>query len=245
MSPAVLIGLADALAALESAWCLADDGSDVHVSARHSTRSALARSKAVEISSITSPEQGADRSAADLATPWKRAEPGCGAPMDDHAVWRCDRVHREYSPGDGTNRFGRTVMWNCRMGASVATRRLAAIRAVLAPAPQRRPGVESEKRRDGPEPPINRYKRQVQDSYVRVTRLPHPQAAVSALTRSSARPARNSRARKEHGGQGVCGDPVLVVRVRTTTQTADHRPVGRRPSRALESGRRWAARLVG
>ena len=38
MKVPVLIGFADALAAIESAWCLADDGFEVHAFARRATR---------------------------------------------------------------------------------------------------------------------------------------------------------------------------------------------------------------
>ena len=111
MSQTVLIGFADALAAIESAWCLADYGFDVHVFARRGSRPALARSKAVEISEITPPEDDAVRSAADLAALVRELNPAVVFPLDDHAVWLCDRIHEEgHSSGGRSNCFGQTVI---------------------------------------------------------------------------------------------------------------------------------------
>jgi hypothetical protein len=92
MSQRVLIGFADALAAIESAWCLADHGFDVHAFARRGTRPALARSKSVTVVYVTAPEQDAERSAADLAAAVKDTNPAVVLPLDDHAVWLCNQV---------------------------------------------------------------------------------------------------------------------------------------------------------
>ena len=75
MNHRVLIGFADALAAIESAWCLADDGFDVHVFARRGSRPALARSNAVSVIEHHAPEEDAERSAADLAAAMRADEP--------------------------------------------------------------------------------------------------------------------------------------------------------------------------
>jgi hypothetical protein len=103
MNQRVLIGFADALAAIESAWCLADDGFDVHVFARQGTRPALARSKSVSIVSVTAPEEDTERSAADLAAVIKEIQPAVVLPLDDHAVWLCNRISRDQAAAPSRN----------------------------------------------------------------------------------------------------------------------------------------------
>lgn len=99
MNPRVVIGFADALAAIESAWCLMDDGFDVHAFVRRGTRPALVRSSVVSIIEITAPEEDAEKSAADLAAALREISPAAVVPLDDHAVWLCDRIPREPPPG--------------------------------------------------------------------------------------------------------------------------------------------------
>ena len=92
MSPPVLIGFADSLAAIESAWCLSDEGFEVHVFAREGGRPALARSKAVSVVGITPPEQDVYRSVRRSGRPGTGARPAAVLPLDDHSVWLCDRA---------------------------------------------------------------------------------------------------------------------------------------------------------
>jgi hypothetical protein len=95
MSPAVLIGFADALAAIESAWCLADEGYKVYAFARRGSRPALARSGAVRVVYITAPEEDAVSSAADLAAVARETRAAALLPLDDHAVWLCNHAFGE------------------------------------------------------------------------------------------------------------------------------------------------------
>ena len=95
MSQRVLIGFADALAAIESAWSLADDGFEVYAFARRGSRPALARGKAVRVIDITPPERDAARSAADLAGIVRQIAPAAVLPLDDHSIWLCDRIARQ------------------------------------------------------------------------------------------------------------------------------------------------------
>lgn len=90
--PVVLIGFADALAAIESAWCLADAGYEVHAFARRGSRPALACSPAVRITHITAPEEDAVRCAAELAGLAGRTGAAALLPLDDYSVWLCDRA---------------------------------------------------------------------------------------------------------------------------------------------------------
>jgi hypothetical protein len=99
MNRCVVIGFADALAAIESAWCLVDNGFDVHAFARRGTRPALVRSSAVSMIYITAPEEDAEKSAADLVAALRGMRPAAVLPLDDHAVWLCDRISSELTPG--------------------------------------------------------------------------------------------------------------------------------------------------
>lgn len=92
MSTAILIGFADSLAAIESAWCLADEGYEVIAFARRGSRPALARSKAVRIVYITAPEEDALSSSADLTAVARVTQAAVLLPLDDHAIWLCDHI---------------------------------------------------------------------------------------------------------------------------------------------------------
>jgi hypothetical protein len=87
----VLIGFADALAAPESAFCLADHGYRVVAFARRGARPALAASRRVEIVEVTAPETDADACVRDIAAVAERYRPVAVLPLDDHALWACAR----------------------------------------------------------------------------------------------------------------------------------------------------------
>jgi hypothetical protein len=90
MSRQILIGFADSLAAIESAWSLADDGFEVHAFARAGQRPALARSRGVTVSTVTPPEQDAERCAADIGALARDLGVAAVLPLDDFAVWLTD-----------------------------------------------------------------------------------------------------------------------------------------------------------
>jgi hypothetical protein len=92
MRPPVLVGFADALAGIESAWCLADDEFEVHAFARHGSRPAIAGSRRVRIIEVTSPEDDAHQCAAEVAKAARELGTVAVLPLDDHAVWLCDRA---------------------------------------------------------------------------------------------------------------------------------------------------------
>ncbi len=92
MSQPVLIGFADALAAIESAWCLAGDGFEVHAFARRGSRPPLRRCRGVQLTEVTAPELDAARCAAEVAAAAARLGAVAVLPLDDHAVWACDRA---------------------------------------------------------------------------------------------------------------------------------------------------------
>jgi hypothetical protein len=96
MTAPVLIGFADALAGIESAWCLAGDGFEVHAFARRGSRPALARSRTVRVAEVTAPEQDAGECAAQIAELARTIAPVAVLPLDDHAVWLCNKA---FGPG--------------------------------------------------------------------------------------------------------------------------------------------------
>ncbi len=95
----MLIGFADSLAAIESAWCLADHGFEVCAFTRSGTRPALARSKRVRVVPVTAPEQDASRSVAELSSLIRDLRPAAVLPLDDHAVWLADQYAQRPVPG--------------------------------------------------------------------------------------------------------------------------------------------------
>src|SRR5579864_7502229 len=92
MSQRVLAGFADALAGIESTWCLARDGYEVYAFARRGSRSALGRSRSVGIVDVTPPEEDALACAAEIAAIAGDLGAVAVLPLDDHAVWLCDRA---------------------------------------------------------------------------------------------------------------------------------------------------------
>jgi hypothetical protein len=92
MSPRVLVGFADALAAIESAWNLTEAGFEVHAFSRRGTRPALARSAGIGVTSITAPERDAFSAADDLAAAVRDISPAVILPLDDQAVWLADQL---------------------------------------------------------------------------------------------------------------------------------------------------------
>jgi len=87
-----MIGFAEALAAIETAWSLERAGFAVSAFARAGSRPALRRSGSVQIHPVAAPELDAEQSVRDL----RAAMRGCGAaalmPLDDAAVWLCERA---------------------------------------------------------------------------------------------------------------------------------------------------------
>ena len=101
MKPAVLIGFADSLAAIESAWCLADCGFEVRAFARAGTRPPVGRIKQVRVFPVTAPEDDALACAADLGRLIAELGPAAVLPLDDKAVWLTDHWTQQ-DPGSST-----------------------------------------------------------------------------------------------------------------------------------------------
>lgn len=92
MSTRVLIGFADAFAAIESAWSLADGGYEVFAFARRGTSPPLAASRRVRVVPVTAPEDDATACVADVVAAAERLGADVLLPLDDLAVWVADRT---------------------------------------------------------------------------------------------------------------------------------------------------------
>jgi hypothetical protein len=88
----VLIGFAESLAAIESAWCLADAGYEVVAFTRSGRRPALASSRRVRVVPVPAPESSASACVAALRDLVAAEAPVAVLPLDDHAVRLCDRL---------------------------------------------------------------------------------------------------------------------------------------------------------
>jgi hypothetical protein len=103
MTRRVLIGFADALAAIESAWNLADRGLEVCAFARSGSSPALGRGRGVRLVHITAPEVDAQRAASDLARVIRELRPAAVLPLDDQAVWLANHAATQGSRTTAAN----------------------------------------------------------------------------------------------------------------------------------------------
>ncbi len=94
----VLIGFADALAAIESAWSLLDAGFSVSAFARAGSAPVLRRLGSVELHSIAAPEHNVEQSLRDLRAAMRDSRAEALMPLDDAALWLCERAFDE-GPG--------------------------------------------------------------------------------------------------------------------------------------------------
>lgn len=97
MKPLVCIGFSEALSAPETAWSLVDAGFTVTAFARKGRHSALRHSAHVELIEITPPELDAKAALADLEQALlgkarSPDQPGVILPLDDVALWLCQRL---------------------------------------------------------------------------------------------------------------------------------------------------------
>lgn len=88
----VLLGFADALAAIEATWALQDDGADVVAFARRGTRPPVARCKGVRLVEITAPEEDAAAARSELSALLAALAPDAVLPLCDQSVWLCDQA---------------------------------------------------------------------------------------------------------------------------------------------------------
>jgi len=88
----VLVGFAESLAAVESAWCLAEAGYEVVAFTRAGQRPALASSRRVRVVRVPAPESSVSDALDGLAALVAAESPVAVLPLDDHAVYLCDRL---------------------------------------------------------------------------------------------------------------------------------------------------------
>lgn len=97
----VLIGFAEALSAPEVAWSLVEHGYTVQAFVRRGRRTALRHSKYVTCHEITAPEADVEVAVAELRSLLESLKEGARDvplvlfPLDDNAVWVCDKVADE------------------------------------------------------------------------------------------------------------------------------------------------------
>ncbi len=99
--PTVLIGFAEAFAAIESAWSLQEAGFTVAAFGRAGRRPALRRVRGVSIHEVPAPELDAAATAGALRRLVSELRPSVVLPLDDHAVWICSRPEDVGAPVAG------------------------------------------------------------------------------------------------------------------------------------------------
>src|SRR5262245_35444228 len=85
----VLMGFAEALAAIEAGWALRDDGCDVVAFTRRGSRPALAHCRGLRIVEITAPEVDAVAARSELAELLAALRPAAVLPLCDQSLWLC------------------------------------------------------------------------------------------------------------------------------------------------------------
>jgi biotin carboxylase len=90
----ILVGFAEALAAIESAWSLLDAGFEVVAFARHGSRTPLRRSGSVELHELTPPELGSAAAVAELRALIATTAVDAVMPLDDVALRLCAEACR-------------------------------------------------------------------------------------------------------------------------------------------------------
>lgn len=96
--PTILIGFADALAAIEAAWSLQRAGFRVAAFRRAGQRPPLRRVRGVELFDVPAPESDALGAVRAVASLIDRVAPAAVLPLDDHAVWVCNRIEDSSAP---------------------------------------------------------------------------------------------------------------------------------------------------
>ena len=90
--PVVLIGFAEALAAIEAAWSLQGAGFKVVAFRREGSRPALRRVRGLEMHEVPHPELDATATVAAVRTLCDALAPAALLPLDDHALWVCSQL---------------------------------------------------------------------------------------------------------------------------------------------------------
>jgi biotin carboxylase len=90
--PVVLVGFAEAMAAIETAWSLRDAGFHVVAFRRPGSRPAMRHVRDVEMHEVPAPELNADAAVSGVRKLCHSVRPSAILPLDDHAVWVCRQL---------------------------------------------------------------------------------------------------------------------------------------------------------
>jgi predicted ATP-grasp superfamily ATP-dependent carboligase len=96
--PTVLMGFAEAMAAIEVAWSLQEAGYDVAAFGRAGRKSALRRVKGVTIHEVPGPEHDARGAVAAVSALCAQLRPDALLPLDDQALWVCQNLEDVAAP---------------------------------------------------------------------------------------------------------------------------------------------------
>ena len=91
----VLMGFAEAYAAIETAWSLQEAGYRVAAFERAGERSALRRVRQVDLREVTAPEHDARRTVDDVGALIRSLRPAAYLPLDDGALWLAGQLDRD------------------------------------------------------------------------------------------------------------------------------------------------------
>ena len=93
--PEILVGFAEAYAAIEATWSLLEAGFRVSALARSGERAALRHVRNVRIHPVTAPEVDAERTLADVRAVLTARAPAAYLPLDDASVWISSQLSRD------------------------------------------------------------------------------------------------------------------------------------------------------
>ena len=120
--PSVLIGFAEALAAIETAWSLQDAGFRVIAFRRAGSRPVLRHVRGVQTYEVPPPELDAAATVAAVRGLLGALTPMTFLPLDDHAVWVCDRLADAPVPLAGAAGFAAECALDKSIQIEIATR---------------------------------------------------------------------------------------------------------------------------
>jgi hypothetical protein len=103
--PLVLIGFAEAMAAIETAWSLQRAGFRVVAFGRAGSRAALRRVRGVDVHEVPRPELDAAASVGAVQTLCDALTPAALLPLDDHALWVCSQLKDTKVPLAGASGY--------------------------------------------------------------------------------------------------------------------------------------------
>lgn len=90
--PTVLIGFADALAGIETAWSLQDAGYRVMAFRRAGQRPAIRHVRGVDLYDVPAPETDALATVDAVRSLLRTVRPAAVLPLDDHSLWVCSKI---------------------------------------------------------------------------------------------------------------------------------------------------------